>query len=291
MGTKYDEYKAEITEHVASCLKTKACQPILFIGSGFSRRHFKGPSWDELLSYLASNCPAIDKEYAFYKQLYNGDMLRIGEEFSKLYHQWAWGNGKEHFPKELYGQEVPTSAYIKYTIAAYLQKMTPQKIINSSSLLKDEIAAIKSIRPHAIITTNYDRFLELVFEDYAPIIGQEIMQAGSVSIGEIFKIHGCASKPQSLVLTAADYADFIKRKKYLSAKLLTFFTEHPLLFVGYSAGDPNIRAILSDIDEALPVAGGVIPNVYILEWKHEVHGDERLQREKLIAIEDAKSLT
>jgi hypothetical protein len=50
----------------------------------------------------------------------------------------------------------------------------------------------------------------------------------------------------------------MKKKKYLSAKLLTYFSEHPLLFVGYGASDPNIRAILSVIDEALPVSGGLI---------------------------------
>ncbi len=47
--------------------------------------------------------------------------------------------------------------------------------------------------------------------------------------------------PLSLVLTQGDYEAFETDKKYLSAKLLTYFAEHPLLFIGYGANDPNIR--------------------------------------------------
>ena len=71
---------------------------------------------------------------------------------------------------------------------------------------------------------------------------------------------------------------------------MTFFNEHPLLFIGYSASDPNIRSILSDIDEALPVKGGVIPNVYILEWNDEITSDSAPARDKLIATGEDRSI-
>jgi len=41
---------------------------------------------------------------------------------------------------------------------------------------------------------------------------------------------------------------------------------------------------LGDIDEALPEIGGVIPNVYVLEWRSNINPDEIPAREKLIAI-------
>jgi hypothetical protein len=97
----------------------------------------------------------------------------------------------------------------------------------------------------------------------------------------------------SLVFTQQDYDEFNKKKKYLSAKLLTYFSEHPLLFIGYSATDPNIRAILSDIDEAIPrpgPSGTLIPNIYILEWRKENPPNYTPAREKLIAVEDARSV-
>jgi len=81
----------------------------------------------------------------------------------------------------------------------------------------------------------------------------------------------------------SDYEEFFIKKKYLSAKLLAFFNEHPLIFIGYGASDPNIKAILSDIDEALPERGGLITNVYILEWNAEIDDDSRPAREKVIS--------
>src|SRR6266436_6416950 len=52
-------YRAEITADIESCVSQMGCQPILFVGSGLSKRYFAGPSWDELLATLAKECPLI----------------------------------------------------------------------------------------------------------------------------------------------------------------------------------------------------------------------------------------
>ncbi|WP_200930139.1 SIR2 family protein [Methylobacterium sp. Leaf86] len=286
--TKLAQYAEDVKADIATTVEGTACQPILFIGSGLSRRYFSAPSWDELLSRLAAMCPLIDREYAYYKQTMR-DPLKIGAHFAERFQEWAWGEGRSNFPPELFADTVPSSAYIKHCIAEMLRSVTPTDLA-AVSAFKDEIDALMAIRPHAVITTNYDQFLEVAFPEYQPIIGQQIIRTPNLSVGEIFKIHGCVSDPGSVVLTQVDYDEFIKKKKYLSAKLLTFFSEHPLLFIGYGAGDPNIRAILSDIDEALPTSGGVIPNVYILEWRDSIPEGETPATEKLIAVEDAKSV-
>jgi hypothetical protein len=286
-------YRAEVTADIESCVSQMGCQRILFVGSGLSKRYFAGPNWDELLTTLAKECPLIDKDYAYYKQTFK-TQLAVGEEFADLYQQWAWDKGKNQFPADMFSDAVPVQAYIKFKIAQYVTSITPAEL----SAIRDqkmaaEIAALQGVRPHAIITTNYDRFLELVFSEYQPVIGQSIIREAPVLFGEIFKIHGCLSDYNSLVFTQQDYDEFMRKKKYLSAKLLTFFSEHPLLFVGYSASDPNIRAILSDIDEAIPrpgPSGTLIPNIYILEWRKDVPPDYRPAREKLIAVEDGRSV-
>jgi hypothetical protein len=154
----------------------------------------------------------------------------------------------------------------------------------------NEIEALSKIKPHAIITTNYDEMLEMIFPDHERIIGQQLLRGQQICIGELYKIHGCVTDHDSLVFTKDDYDDWLKKKKFLSAKLLTFFNEHPLIFIGYNAGDPNIQAILSDIDAALPKKGGVIPNVYILQWDSSLQDESWPQRDKIIQTEDGRSV-
>lgn len=286
----YERYKSEIADDIQDIIQHLGCQPILFVGSGLSKRYFGGPSWDELLGILAERCPLIDKSLTFYKQIYSTPQL-VGEFFASKYHEWAWSDGKSNFPDSLFHDGIPSSAYIKHAIATILDEMTP---LNFDDLKKigyaQELESFNKIKPHAVITTNFDKMLETIFPDHHPVIGQQILKSTTFAIGEIFKIHGCVSAYGSLVFTEADYNEFVKKKKYLSAKLLTFFSEHPLLFIGYSASDPNIRAILSDIDEALPEAGGIIPNVYILDWNPSLSEGSTPPREKLISTSEDRSV-
>jgi hypothetical protein len=287
---RYDRYVEEISEDVTETVKSMGCQPILFIGSGLPRRYMSAPSWDELLGYLASECSAIDKGLGFYKQSLKTPM-RIGDEFARLYQEWAWDAGRNEFPATMFGEDVDSQAYLKFKIAAYLSSLTPQSLAElGAEEHKTEIEALCKIKPHAIITTNYDQMIEMVFPDHEPIVGQQILRGQQLSVGEVYKIHGSIEDHDSIVFTQSDYDEFAKKKKFLSAKLLTFFNEHPLLFIGYSASDPNIKSILSDIDEALPVKGGVIPNVYILEWNPEVGPDSNPAREKVIATDEDRSI-
>ena len=228
--------------------------------------------------------------YAYYKQTL-GSPLLIGKEFARLYQEWAWGQGKNQFPESMFASDVSPEAYIKYKIAEHLKTITPTAVTGlADHPLAPEINALRAIKPHAIVTTNYDQFLELLFPDYQPIIGQKVIAGSTVLYGELFKIHGCVSEPNSLVFTQHDYEVFAKKKKYLSAKLTTFFSEHPLLFIGYSTSDQNIRGILSDIDEILSETGAVIPNVYILEWNEKAPSIDLPSREKLVEIEGARSV-
>jgi hypothetical protein len=114
------EYQNAVSSDIETCVSEMGCQPILFVGSGFSKRYFSGPSWDELLSILAKRCPLVEKDYAYYKQTFR-DPAAIGEEFARLYQEWAWGAGKEQFPAEMFTSDVPADAYIKFVIAYLLR--------------------------------------------------------------------------------------------------------------------------------------------------------------------------
>lgn len=280
----YDKYKEDVTDDIETCIEVMGCQPILFVGAGLTKRYLQGPSWEELLFMLSERCPEIDKKFAYYLQRHP-NLVDIGTVFSEKFNDWAWSGGEAEFPAELFGAGNESDIYFKHSVCDIFKKL----LENSNFDGNDEIELLTKIHPHSIITTNYDCFLEQVFPDYAPIIGQQILYANHASIGEIFKIHGCATDSKSIVITREDYENFLRKKKYLSAKMLAFFAEHPLVFIGYSAEDPNIRAILSDIDEILSENGELIPNIYHLEWSSkEVIGYPR--RERLISVSENKSI-
>ncbi len=285
MPMDYKQYQEEVTQDVLDVLGQAGCQPILFIGSGFSKRYAGAPNWEDLLRQLALKCPNIDKDFAYYKQK-NADLIQIGTIFSDAYREWAWNSGKENFPAKYFSENFPSDIFIKHTISQMLENLGPEKGTYGSAELDKEISALKSMNPHAIITTNYDQLLEPLFPEYERIIGQSIMSKPFFSIGEIFKIHGCISDPLSLVLTSQDYLDFNTDKKYLSAKLLTYFAEHPLLFIGYKAEDPNIKSILYDVSRMFRPALALSPNIYILEWDSALAANSYPPRERVLNVGD-----
>ena len=290
MVTLFEEYQNKITNDIGTCIEELGCQPILFIGSGMSKRYFNAPNWQELLSVMSKQCPNIKKEFAYYTQSHS-NLIEIGDIFANAFKEWAWEEGRENFDRALFSPDMPPDIYFKTKIAEYLINLTPHNISNIQDVdLQEEINLIQSIRPHAVITTNYDTFLELIFPDFTPVIGQSILRNNYSAVGEIYKIHGCVTDPSSIVITSKDYDEFSKKKKYLSAKLLTYFAEHPLVFMGYRAGDPNIKAILTDIDELISVDNQIIPNIYIIKRDEKLTDNWEPPYEEIISIAEHRNV-
>lgn len=280
----YAQYQEEIKTDIAETLQGLQCQPILFIGSGFSMRYGNGPNWEALLTQLAEDCPAIDKEFAYYKQKYDGDLTKVGSHFAKEYFEWAWSQeGKSQFPVELFGADIPREAYIKHKAAGLLKNLTTE---GASKALQYELEALKKLGPHAVITTNYDALLEPLFPQYEVVVGQSVFRHSALVVGEIFKIHGSVTVPGSMVLTKEDYDVFNRDKKYLSAKLLTYFAEHPLLFIGYSATDQNIKNILYDMSRMFGASSVLLPNIYILQWDKSIAASSVPAKEHVLEVGD-----
>lgn len=282
--TGYAQYQEDIKADVAETLRALQCQPILFIGSGFSRRYASGPNWEALLTLAAEACPAIDRDFTYYKLKYDNDLPKVGSIFADFYFEWAWTKeGRKHFPPELFSGDVPRDAYFKYKVADLLRDMSTK---GASKALQAELEAIKKLGPHAVITTNYDLLLEPLFPQYEVVIGQSVFRKSALVVGEVFKIHGSIDEPSSLVLTTEDYEDFNRTKRYLSAKLLTYFAEHPLLFIGYSATDENIKNVLYDMSRMFTPTDALIPNIYILQYDEGINEASEPTRERVLEVGD-----
>ena len=143
-----------------------------------------------------------------------------------------------------------TTSALKISIANYLQNLNGNWLIDNE--YAEEIKLLNNLNVDGIITTNWDTLLEQLLPDYKVYIGQdELLFCNPQSIGEIYKIHGCASSPESMILTQEDYESYNSKNAYLAAKLITIFIEHPIIFIGYSLADSNVRAILGSIVKCL----------------------------------------
>lgn len=122
----------------------------------------------------------------------------------------------------------------------------------TNDVFERELDLLSKANVDGIITTNWDVLLEKLFPNFEVFIGQEkLLFSQPQTIAEIYKIHGCCTDPNSLVLTSEDYELFYKRNSYLAAKLLTVFIEHPVIFMGYSLSDNNVLQILNSIASCL----------------------------------------
>lgn len=240
---------------LAEHLKKFESAPFLFVGSGFSRRYLGLEDWHGLLRKFAA---FSEKPYEYYlSSTENGAGEQVASLLASDFHSYWFENDqyKESREKNM-SLVVDRSLPLKIEIANYLRDKT--YIYGRSATLDAEIMQLKEVSKNGsidgIITTNWDTLLEQLFDDYGfkkYISQKELLFSKPQEIAEIYKIHGCCTVPNSLVLTEEDYADFNDRNPYLAAKLLTIFIEHPVLFIGYSISDRNIQSILGSITACL----------------------------------------
>ncbi len=121
--SNYSRYREETSEDISKIIEEFGCQPILFIGSGLPRRYLGAPSWDELLRYLAKECPLVDKDYGYYKQTFKSP-LEIGELFAEKYQEWAWSSGKDNFPDVMFEHDISNKSYFKFKVSEYIKSIT-----------------------------------------------------------------------------------------------------------------------------------------------------------------------
>jgi len=223
--------------------------PILFVGSGISKRYTSNNySWKELLI----KCISLYNEnpnlkYRWYLQKAMG--IIDSEDDQHLIYQYIGSMIEDDFNLAYFEGIItlqdgvpddvsPLKAYICQLLKKYTIKEEMKEELNIFKNLKEKMLTV--------ITTNYDKFIENdIFVNHDVIVGQKVFMGSEY--GTILKIHGSVDDPNSLILTKKDYDRFEKKSKILAAKVLNLFTENPVIFLGYSITDANVRKLLQDI--------------------------------------------
>ncbi|MGC6342518.1 SIR2 family protein, partial [Bisgaard Taxon 45] len=218
-------------------IKSYKNHPVFFIGTGFSLRYLENSfSWDDLLAHTSNKIDNTDEQYLELKvenQHKNFDKIAsiLEERFTELLkknrnHPEFKSINDTFFELAKQGKEV---SRFKIFLSQTLSQLSKRK----DKKLEEEITLLKKARKNigSIITTNYDTFIESIFE-FNPLIGNDILLSNPY--GSLYKIHGCVTAPESMIITERDYENFNKRYELIRPQLLSLFIHNPIIFIGYS---------------------------------------------------------
>lgn len=248
--------------------------PVLFVGTGISLRYLNNSfTWDGLLRRICEEVFGDEERYLDLKSQHethgNFDFPSIGGSLEEKFNSALVSDrhGKFKYINDRFYELMTNNKnvsrfklYISDLLSDYAQK----------EAMQEEIAEFKKTRKNigSIITTNYDKFIEQLFE-FEPLIGNNILLSNPY--GSVYKIHGCVSDPARVIVTTEDYDNFEKRYELIRAQLLSIFIHNPIIFLGYGVGDQNIkellRTIFTYVEPNSDVAEKIRQNFLLVEYE------------------------
>lgn len=232
--------------------------PILFIGSGISRRYLNLPDWKGLLEHFAKVINNDPFAYSAYENKAKGLECKAGimpKIAELIQHDFDVRWFADPSIRTVDGDVLELIkdsglSPFKAEISAYIKRCT-----SVVPAYQDEVSMLSQISEKCIsgvITTNYDSLLEETLIGFTKYVGQtELIFSAIQGIAEIYKIHGSVESPDSIIINESDYLLFENKSAYLAAKLMTIFMEYPIIFLGYSISDTNILSIIKSIVNCL----------------------------------------
>lgn len=266
--------------------------PMIFIGSGISKRYLKDyPSWIELLEeYWDVVEPGKDFFEAITKIKYKlGTENNYDNDFDLDYDTNIEISSiiEEKFTEKFYNGEITvenfTAKQAYYTNISPFKKDLSNRFSSYEIIpeMLEEVELFKEVlnKSQIILSTNYDEFIENTFSqgnsgiEPQVFIGQNGLFKQTTNWGEIFKIHGCVKDPESIIISEKDYERFNDNSVLISAKIISLLLNSPIIFLGYSLTDRNIRKIIRDFSKSLSAEEKEImkDRIIIVDWKKGVN--------------------
>lgn len=260
--------------HIKDFISNYNNHPVLFVGTGLSLRYLENSfTWDGLLSFISRELKGNDEFYYDLKFKYQNndeyDFPKIASDLVKEFESVLRTdrNGKFKDINDQFYENIKNNINIS-RFKLYITFLLKNYSIKEEK--KEEIIDLQKVRKNvgSIITTNYDTFIEDTFE-FEPLIGNDILLSNPY--GAAYKIHGCVTKPNKIIITNEDYFIFDNQYELIRAQLLSLFTHNPIVFLGYNIGDKNIKNILKTIftyvDANSKIAEQIRKNFLLVEYE------------------------
>lgn len=281
---------------IDSFIKQYSNHPVLFIGAGFSLRYLENSfTWEDLLKHVSLELTGNKEVYLDFKSesIRNDGSCSYEEIAGKLENLFNETlsqdrNGKFKEINDIFYNNMEKGIKLS-RFKIYIAQLLDGKKLKENT--ENEIAALKRVRKNigSVITTNYDNLIEYLF-DFNPLIGNDILLSNPY--GAVYKIHGCVTNPEKIIITDNDYELFEEKYELIRAQLLSLFIHNPIIFIGYSIGDENIKKLLKTVftyvEANTEIAEKIKSNFLVVEYEKdsnnlEVH-DHDIVLEDLITI-------
>lgn len=234
--------------------------PFLFIGSGFSRRYYNLPDWKQLLNGFITRLDQDEFAFNRYESAAknltdhkgaNNILSTVASLVQRDFDNRWYKDASFRMAKGKYLDFIRQGASpFKVEVAQYIDNNS--SVVEAMAVELQQFHELSKRNIAGIITTNYDCLLEQHTDGYTTFTGQEELVFSALQgWAEIYKIHGSITDPASIVITGEDYQNFDEYSPYLAAKLMTIFMEYPIIFMGYSISDQNVRNILKQLAKCL----------------------------------------
>jgi hypothetical protein len=232
--------------------------PVLFIGSGISKRYLKDfPSWDQLLDRIREEIGITKTAFEAKRQeIKNSDYSLSNGKINQMLATYLQSRLLEKIENdEIDLHRIFTEEELKRCTDEGVDyfKMLVAKHVSAYEVkdeCREELNKFKKIseKISMIFTTNYDEFLrQEVFCDFKEYESQNKYYFRTQNgYGEIYKIHGSVTDPNGIIICERDYERFDNTLKLVSSKLINALLDFPVIFIGYSLEDENIKKILTD---------------------------------------------
>src|SRR5690554_4885130 len=88
----YSAYLNESLIRLQTVMDESVSRPILFVGTGISRRYINAPDWEQLLGLLIEANPIIRYPLGYYAQKTNNNLPKVASLLIEDYYNYAWQN-------------------------------------------------------------------------------------------------------------------------------------------------------------------------------------------------------
>lgn len=132
-----------------------------------------------------------------------------------------------------------------------------------SNLESPHINNVVNLNINQIWTTNFDSIIENTIQKklgITPTIIKESADLFAENLSSrylVYKLNGCVTKPDTMVLTKSDFFNYFKKQRLMFEMLKRQLVLDSFLFVGYSFTDDLVLNALREIKDVFPNKGKV----------------------------------